>query len=109
MTAAPEDVPAYRLYTSEQAAERAGDGLTKSTFDALARSGEVDYTRIRRKVRWTDEQIAAAIAYCATKGGEEAKASAPTPRDRTTPVPERRRGSVAPLVSKPGSRYAAAR
>lgn len=106
MTALPDDeAPAYRLFTSEQAAQRAGDGLTKATFDGLARSGKVKYTRIRRKIRWTDAQIADAVAYCETTGGEEAKVSAPTSRESHSPGSPQR-DTVAPFTVRPGSRYA---
>lgn len=107
MTSAPDE-PAYRLYTSAQAARRAGGGLTKSTFDELARSGLVAFTRIARRTLWTDAQIAAAIAHHETHGStdaaEEAKASAAARRSASTGRP---RGNIAPLVSKPGRRYAA--
>lgn len=116
MTAAPDDVPDFRLFTSAQAAylvnggESVGDpgALTKATFDALARSGQVKHTRIRRKIRWTYAQIAAAVAYHETAGTEEAKVSASAPRESRTP-PAQHRGAPAPFVAKPGSRYAAAR
>ncbi|WP_327587080.1 hypothetical protein OHA25_08715 [Nonomuraea sp. NBC_00507] len=109
MNATPDDISEFRLYSSAQAAELVSGGedggLTKATFDALARSGQVKYTRIRRKIRWTVAQIAAAVAYCETAGGEEAKASAPAARS-TVPAPPAQRGTVAPFKVRPGSRYA---
>lgn len=109
MTAAPEDdVPAYRLYTSTQGAERVGGDLSASLFDNLARKDLVEYTRIGNKIRWTDAQLAAAVAYHATRAAaEEAKASPTASRTRTAAEPDR--SNVAPLVSRPGSRYANAR
>jgi hypothetical protein len=110
VTATP-DVPSYRLFTSEQAAERAGGDLTKATFDRWARSGEVEYTDPGRRILWTDAQIAAAIAHFATRPGEVAKAS---PGDRASSrrsgptAGTRSRHDIAPLESRPGSRYAAA-
>lgn len=115
MTSMP-DVPDFRLYTSAEGAAivRGGEDveknhITAATLDNLARSGRVKCTMIGRKRRWTMAQLAAVVAACETSGGEEAKASAPAPRERMTPTPERRHGSVAPFVAKPGSRYAAAR
>jgi hypothetical protein len=112
MTATPDEVPSYRLYTSEQAAERAGGDLTKATFDRWARSGEVEYTDPGRRILWTDAQIAAAVAHFATRPGEVAKASpgarsASTRRSGPT-AGTRSRHDIAPLESRPGCRYAAA-
>jgi hypothetical protein len=102
-----DDVPSYRLYTSEQAAERAGGGLVAATFDRWARSGKVEYTDPGRRILWTDAQIAAAIAYHATCGSDEEAKASPPPRDRHTSQVPRQRDNIAPLVSKPGRRYAA--
>lgn len=111
MTSITDDVPEYRLFTSEQAAELVGGGedgkITKATFDNLARSG-CEHTRIGRKIRWTIAQIKAAVDHQATgSSAEEAKASAsPTRDDRTAPPAQR--GAVAPFRVRPGSRYASA-
>ncbi|MCK2214247.1 hypothetical protein MF672_010660 [Actinomadura sp. ATCC 31491] len=120
MTALPDDASAVRLYSSAEAAKivRGGDDsndpdrlrITKATFDRLGRSGAVECTMIGRKRGWTLAQIAAVVAYCATSGGGEAKAPAPTPREsrsHAVPALDHRRGSVAPLATKRGSRYAA--
>ncbi|MFF0867663.1 hypothetical protein ACFYUV_38280 [Nonomuraea sp. NPDC003560] len=114
MNALP-DVPEVRLFTSEQAAKLVGGGqdeqITKNTFDALARSG-CEHTRLGRKIRWTIPQIKAALdqhRHAQRTVAEEAKVSATLTREtRSTRASERRRGDIAPLVSKPGSRYAAA-
>lgn len=105
------DAPAYRLYTSKQAAERAGGGLTESLFDRLATQG-LEHTLIGAKLRWTDAQIAAAVAHHA-RGGAPAEAS-PTPAATPTPRAPRapRRTSTSQTVSvpdlspRPGRRYA---
>ncbi|MEV4246921.1 hypothetical protein AB0J63_26350 [Streptosporangium canum] len=93
---------AYRLYTSKEAAERAGGGLSASFFDRLAASRQVEHTYAARKIRWTDAQIAAAIAYHA-RGGTPSSAPQPVaPPARPPHVP----GAVTPLRAKPGKRYA---
>ncbi len=116
MTTPPDDLAAVRVYTSAEAAELVRGGaessikVTASTFDSLARRGVVECTMIGRKRGWTLAQIAAAVAYCATSsGGEGAKASAPTRREssRKAAASDRPHGSIAPLVAKRGSRYAA--
>lgn len=107
------DTPAYRLYTSKQAAERAGGDLTESFFDRLAASGQVEVTLIGRKVRWTDAQIAGAIAHHA-RGGSPAPPPAALPGQPTgAPRQQKRKpqeavasAGVTPLRSKPGRRYA---
>ncbi|MFB4294835.1 hypothetical protein ACBI99_44900 [Nonomuraea sp. ATR24] len=109
MITPPDDVPGYRLFTSQQAADLVTGGeddkITAATFDKLAREG-VEHTLIGGKVRWTILQIVGAVAHCATTQGEEAKAPPRAPRkDDTRQQPER---TVAALVPRPGSRYAAA-
>ncbi|MEV8636434.1 hypothetical protein AB0395_32755 [Streptosporangium sp. NPDC051023] len=107
------DTPAYRLYTSKQAAGRAGGGLTESLFDRLAASGEVEATYIGGKLRWTDAQIAGAIAHHA-RGGSPATSqpfavppSQPTRASRQQkPTPRAAASGVTPLRAKPGGRYA---
>ncbi|MEU8381715.1 hypothetical protein [Streptosporangium sp. NPDC048865] len=105
------DAPAYRLYTSAQAAERAGGGLTESLFERLATQG-LEHTLIGAKLRWTDAQIAAAVAHHARGGNPteqpEPPAPAPTPR---TPRASRRKTppqttGVPDLSARPGRRYA---
>ncbi|MGV9535032.1 hypothetical protein ACWEU6_21930 [Streptosporangium sandarakinum] len=97
-------VPSYRLYTSKEAAERTGGNLTAHLFQRLAASRKVEVAYIGHKVRWTDEQIAAAIAYHA-RGGKPGTARQATPSARKTrsvsmPVP-RTGDSTAPLRARP--------
>ncbi|MEU8277401.1 hypothetical protein ACFYOK_29600 [Microbispora bryophytorum] len=97
---AEEEVP-YRLYTCKQGAERIGsDAIKASTLARLAREGLVTHTRIGRKVAWTDEQLAGAVAYLATNGARR-RAAVKTP----SPAETRPRGAVTPLVARPGRRY----
>ncbi|MEU8196374.1 hypothetical protein AB0C10_21560 [Microbispora amethystogenes] len=100
--AAEEEVPSYRLYTCEQGAERIGSDVIKaSTLARLAREGLVPHTRNGRKVAWTDEQLAGAVAYLATNGTRRRRQVAkPSPDPASRP-----RGAMAPLVAKPGRRY----
>lgn len=111
MTALPD----FQLYSSKQAAilirgsedpDPDGIKISKATLDGLARSGKVECTMIGRKRGWTLAQIAAAVAYCRTSRGEQAAASATVRASRTPAAHEQRRGDIAPLVSRPGSRYA---
>lgn len=116
MTSLPDDVPDFQLYSSKQAAilirgseepDPDGISITKATLDGLASSGKVECTMIGRKRGWTLAQIAAAVAYCRTSRGKQAAAAATASASRTPPAPElQRRGDIAPLVSRPGSRYA---
>ncbi|MFI7049048.1 hypothetical protein [Streptosporangium sandarakinum] len=97
-------VPSYHLYTSEEAAERTGGNLPASLFKRLAASRKVEVTYIGRKVRWTDEQIAAAVAYHA-RGDKpaDARPAAPSPqkpRTASAPLPHAA-GSIAPLRPRP--------
>jgi hypothetical protein len=96
------DTPAYHLYTSKEAAERAGGGLTASFFDRLAASRQVEHTYAGRKVRWTDAQIAAAVVYHARGGTPSSTPQLVTPPARFPRGP----GAVTPLRAKPGGRYA---
>lgn len=103
------DAPTYRLYTSGEAAERVGGHLTESLFDRLAHQGLL-HTLIGGKIRWTDEQIAAAVAHHA-RGGVSAPEPSPTARLARTPRASRR--TPAPTVTgmpdlsaRPGRRYA---
>lgn len=115
MTAAPdEEVPAYRLYTSDEAAARVDPtGLLGARFFLrLAASGKVTCTRMGRKVFWTDPQIAAAVAYHASTAKTQTRQQAPAAKQ---PAEPRRTGSAshgrrapAPLVAKPGRRYQSA-
>lgn len=80
--------PVYRLYTSAQAAERVGGGLTETLFDRLAAQG-LEHTLIGAKLRWTDAQIAGAVAHHA-RGGAPAEpppapVAAPAPRVQRAP------------------------
>jgi hypothetical protein len=95
----------YRLYTSDEAAARVGTDLTASLFNDLARSGTVRCTRIGRKIRWTDEQLAAVVAAHEVPASGAARDSAPLLREAQPALPVELRGTVAPLVSKPGRRY----
>ncbi|MFG1873352.1 hypothetical protein ACGFIV_00765 [Sphaerisporangium sp. NPDC049003] len=109
MSAAPEeDVPAYRLYNSKEAAERARPGLGARVFRQLARSGEVEYTPVGRLIFWTDPQIAAAVAYLAALGVSKQAKKQPAPRQSRTAASPRAPRDRAPLVARPGRRYLSA-
>jgi len=111
---AAEPAPPYRLYTSKEAAERIGGGITESLLRRLARSGEVEYTLIGRKVRWTDEQLWAAVRHHATTGnrrrgrtsdeGAAEAASAARARRARRSVPRRQQAGQV-LTPSPGRRY----
>lgn len=100
MSAAAEEVPGYRLYTSTQGAQRVG-GIRASTLATLARHRLVPHTRNGRIVLWTEEQLAGAVAYLAT----ERSTPKPPPSKKPAEASPRPRGAIAPLVSRPGSRY----
>ncbi|WP_433382719.1 hypothetical protein [Streptosporangium sp. CA-115845] len=104
---AEEEVPAYRLYTCEQGAARiGGDVISAWTLYRFAREDLVPCTRNGRKVAWTDEQLAGAVAYLASTAAKKTtKAKTSPPSQETRP---RGRSDIAPLVSRPGRRYSAA-
>lgn len=100
--AAEEEVPSYRLYNCKKGAERIGsDAIKASTLARLAREGLVPHTRNGRKVAWTDEQLAGAVAYLATNGTRRR----PSKKTAAPAETERPRGAVTPLVARPGRRY----
>ncbi|MGC5009788.1 hypothetical protein ACLQ2R_03380 [Streptosporangium sp. DT93] len=105
-----DEVPAYRIYTSEQGAARiGGDVISAWTLYRLAREDRVPCTRNGRKVGWTDEQLAGAVAYMQSRGAQ--KTAKPTNK-RTSSSPQearpRGRAEIAPLVSRPARRYSTA-
>lgn len=112
-SARKEEVPAYRLYTSEEAAARVDPtGLLGARFFLrLAASGKVTCTRMGRKVFWTETQIAAAVAYHASTATTAKSANHGTqpppaqPRNSRTAAAPRGRRAPAPLVATPGRRY----
>ncbi|MEV0586356.1 hypothetical protein [Nonomuraea sp. NPDC050310] len=114
MSALP-DVPPYRCYSSEVAAERINGALppgstrlaTKSLLDAAARSGAW-HTRLGRSIAWTDEQLGELIKSWQVNGeaGAEAKASPATKTTTSDPAAAMPYGNIRKLKSRPGSRYA---
>ncbi len=106
MSAAPdEEVPAYRLYTSKEAARRVGGDLVPSLFDDLARSGKVTHTRIGRKIRWTDDQLRAAVEYHATNPEEIKQQRDAARRESRTAAAQRGGRTRSAIVADPSPRY----
>lgn len=105
--AAEEQGPLYRVYSNQEGAARIGLSIVKaSTLARLARKGLVKHTRNGRKVGWTDDQLAGAVAYLeAERAKPRTKAPSSSKTSSAASVPAVRRGDMAPLVSKPGRRY----